>query len=41
MKDSFSGLTNQEAELGLDPWPPNTQAKVSGVRKNRGDFGTI
>lgn len=39
MKDSFSGLTNQEAALGLDPWPPNTQAKVSGVRKNRVDFG--
>lgn len=39
MKDSFSGLTKQEAALGLDPWPPNAQAKVTGVRKNRGEFG--
>lgn len=38
MKDLLSGLANQEAEVGLDPWPPDPQTKISGVRKNRGDF---
>lgn len=38
MKDLLSGLASQEAEVGLDTWSPDPQAKISGVRKNRGDF---
>lgn len=38
MKDLLFVHNNPEAAPGLDPWPPNAQTRVSGVRKNRGAF---
>lgn len=35
------GTLQQEAEAGLKPWPPHTQAEAVGVRKRRGLSGAL
>lgn len=36
MEDLLTAPNIQEAELGLDAWPPDTVARVSGLRKASG-----